>query len=355
MGRRATDGALVSKLMTLAVPTLQQAERLSPRTGPGDKPEIPDWLMAGLIMIGILHKKKSKSAQFRFLAEHRVEVAHWLGCDRFPSRVTYFRRYPRAHHLYRVAIGVQGQQAIAEGVADPTVVAADKSLIAAQGPPWHVSDRRAARRRAGIDPDGAWGYSEHDGWVYGFGYEVVVSATPRSVVFPLLASADAANVSEVRTFAAKIDLLPSGTWRVLADSGYDANHLGERVEFDAAGRRTGRRFVCPPNPRNNKRPKTKPGGADASRTRSRKRRGWRIRYYQSPRGRGLYRRRSKTVEPFNQWLKSLFELEGRVWHRGLDNNRTQLLGSIFVYQLLVRYNHRLGNNNGRVRWILDRL
>ena len=355
MGRRATDGALVSKLMALAVPTLQQAERLSPRTGPGAKPEIPDWPMAGLIMVGILHKKKSKSAQFRFLAERRAEVARWLGRDRFPSRATYFRRYRRAHHLYREAIRMQGQQAVAEGVADPAVVAADKSLIAARDRPWHVRDRQAGRRPAGADPGGAWGYSEHDGWVYGFSYEVVVSATPRSVVFPLLASADAANASEVRTFAVKIDTLPAKTRSVLADSGYDANHLGERVEFDAAQRQTGRRFVCPPNPRNNKRPKTKPGGADASRARSRRRRGQRIRYYQSPRGRHLYTRRSKTVEPFNQWLKSHFELEARVWHRGLDNNRTQLLGSIFAYQVLVRYNHRLGNRNGKVRWILDGL
>jgi hypothetical protein len=355
MGKRATDGALVSELMALAVPTLQAAEQQSPRTGPGAKPDVPDWLMAGLIMIGILHKKKSKAAQFRFLVEHRAAVARWMGCRRFPSRATYYRRYPRAHRLYGAAIRVQGAEALAEGLVDPTVVAADKSLIAAQGPPWHVRDRDAGKRPAGIDADGAWGFSEHDGWVYGFSYEVVVSATPGSVVFPLLASVDAASASESRTFAAKIDALPNGTRTVLADSGYDANHLGERVEFAADDRRTGRRFVCPANRRNNRRPKTKPGGADASRAKSRERRGRRIRYYESPKGRRLYTRRRQTVEPFNQWLKSLFELEGRVWHRGLDNNRTQLLGAICVYQLLVRYNHRLGNKNGQIRWILDAL
>jgi len=343
MGKRATDGALVSKVLALAVSTLRTAEQQSPRTGPGAKPDIPDWLMAGLIMIGILHKKKSKSAQFRFLVEHRAQVARWLGCNRFPSRATYFRRYRRAHHLYGAAIRVQGEEARAEGIADPAVVAADKSLVAALGPPWHARDRQAGPRPAGADPDGAWGYSEYDGWVYGFSYEVVVSATPGSVVFPLSASVDAANASESRTFAAKVDALPGGVQTVLADSGYDANHLGERVEFDADQRRTGRRFVCPPNPRNNKRPKTKPGGADASRARSRERRGRRIRYYESPRGRRLYARRRQTVEPFNQWLKSLFELEGCVWHRGLDNNRTQLLGAICAYQVLVRYNYRLGN------------
>jgi hypothetical protein len=75
----------------------------------------------------------------------------------------------------------------------------------------------------------------------------------------------------------------------------------------------------------------------------------------SPRGRRIYARRKKTVEPFNQGFKSLFELDQRVWHRGLGNNQTQMLAAIFAYQLLVRYNHRRRNKNGRVRWITDAL
>lgn len=355
MGKRATDGTLVSELVKLAVPMLQEAERQAPRTGPGAKPEIADWLMAGLIMIAVLHKKKSKSAQLRFLSGRRRQCGEWLGCSRFPSRATYYRRYRRAYRLYREAIRIQGEQAIAEGLVDPTVVAGDKSLIAAQGPLWHVRDRRKGKVPAGVDRDSTWSYSEHDGWVQGFSYEVVVSATRRSVVFPLLASAETASASETRTFAVKIDALPEGVRLVLVDSGYDTNQLGERVEYDDKDRRTGRRFLCPPNPRNNKRPKTKPCNADASRARSRARRTQRIRHYQSRTGRRHYARRRKTVEPFNQWFKSLFELDDRVWHRGLDNNRTQLLGAIFAYQVLVRYNHRRGMKNGRVRWILDAL
>jgi hypothetical protein len=41
----------------------------------------------------------------------------------------------------------------------------------------------------------------------------------------------------------------------------------------------------------------------------------------------------------------VFELE-HVWHRGLDNNRTQVLAAIFAYQVLLRYNHRHGNSTG---------
>jgi hypothetical protein len=352
MGRPAKAGPCLKRVVALAIPLLQAAERACPRQGRGAKPTIPDWLIAALIMIALLKKKKTKSAQYRFLRGRQAEIAGWLGERRFPSRATYFRRYRGAHRLYRTAVQLQGEKAIAEGVADPEQVAVDKSLIGGHGPPWHKQDRQANKIPAGVDRDCTWGYSEHDDWVYGYSYEVVVSATPGTTVFPLLASVDTASASETRTFGDKIDDLPVATRTVSADSGYDVNDFGERIEWDAAGRRTGRHFFCPENPRNTKGRRLKPP-ANAQQARSRERRSQRRRRLHGRRGRRIYGRRKKTVEPFNQWLKSLFELEERVWHRGLDNNRTQLLAAIFAYQLLVRYNHRHGNTNGRVRWILD--
>src|SRR5437660_604774 len=97
MGERARAGTGLRALVQLAVPLLMAAEQQCPRTGPGAKPDIPDWVMAGLIMIVLLKKRKSKSAQYRFLAEHRRAIAGWLGSAAFPARSTYFRRYRRAH------------------------------------------------------------------------------------------------------------------------------------------------------------------------------------------------------------------------------------------------------------------
>jgi hypothetical protein len=355
MGKRARDGTCVGALVQWAVPLLKAAEQRCPRTGPGARPDIPDWVMAGLIMIVMLKKRKSKSAQYRFLSENRRAIATWLGSKAFPSRATYFRRYRRAHKFFRAAIRVQGERAIAEGVTDARDVAVDKSLVAAQGRPWHNRDRQAGRVPAGVDCQAAWGYSEHDGWTYGYSFEVVVSSTPKATVFPLLASADVASASEPRSCLEKVGALPSSTRHVTADAGYDANYLGEAIEYDDNGRRSGRHFLCPENPRNNKRRKTKPGGADAARAHSRELRRQRRAFLKSSRGRRIYARRKQTVEPFNQWFKSLFELDHRVWHRGLDNNRTQLLAALFVYQLLVRYNHKRGRKNGQVRWITDAL
>jgi hypothetical protein len=357
MGKCAKTGACLESLVEMALPLLIQAERQCPRTGPGAKPEIPDWLIGVLIMVAVLKRKKSKAAQFRFVTEaaNRSRLAAMLGRNDFPSRSGWYRRYRRAHQLFQTAIRLQGEQAIAEGIADPRHLAGDKSLIEAHGPPWHKRDRERGKIPVGIDQSSTWGYSEHDGWVQGFSYEVVVSATKSTVVFPLLASVDTASAAEVRTFADKVPQLPAKTQTVSLDSGYDANVLGESVEWDQQGRRTGRRFLCPENPRHSGRKKTKPCKADASRAHSRRLRQQRKAFWSSPRGRRLYSRRKKTVEPFNQWFKSLFELELKVWHRGLENNRTQILASMFAYQLLVRFNHRCGRQNGRVRWIMDGL
>jgi hypothetical protein len=103
----------------MAIPLLRTAERQCSRKGRGDKVTFPESLMAALIMIAVLKKKKTKSAQYRFLSERWKDIAPWLGTKEFPSRATYFRRYRGAHKLYRQAIQLQGTKAIAEGVADP--------------------------------------------------------------------------------------------------------------------------------------------------------------------------------------------------------------------------------------------
>jgi len=357
MGKRTKAGASLEALVALAVPLLQQAERQCPRTGPGKKPDVPDWMVGALIMIAVMHRKKAKAAQFRFITDpaNRARLSAALGCDQFLSRSGWYRRYRRAHQLFRTAIRLQGEAAVAEEVADPQHLAADKSLIAAHGPPWHKQDRQAGVVPAGVDCNSTWGYSEHDGWVQGYSFEVVVTATAGTTVFPLLASVDTASASETKTFADKIDDLPGQTRTICVDSGYDSNALAERVEYDEDGRRTGRRYLCRENPRNNRRKKTKPGHADKARARSRRLRAERKQFLQSRRGKRLYARRKKTVEPFNQWFKSLFELDTQVWHRGLDNNRTQLLAAIFIYQLLVRHNYRCGQKNGRIKWLMDAL
>jgi hypothetical protein len=126
----ARDGTDLVSLVRQAKPFCREAERLCPRTGPGRKPEIPDWTMAVLIVVAVLKLRKTKSSQYRFLRSHRRELAAMLGTTRFPARSTYFQRYRRAWKLYEVAIRLAGRFAIDRRQTQARCVAVDKSVIA---------------------------------------------------------------------------------------------------------------------------------------------------------------------------------------------------------------------------------
>lgn len=348
----ATEGTILAQLVRLSLPLLKAADMQLPRLGPGAPPEYPDWQIATLIMIAVAARRKSKSAQYRFLNERRIMLMELLKLKAFPARSTYFDRYRRAHGIMRQAVKLQGRQAIREGVIDAETVSVDKSLLSARGPQWNQTARRQGRRPRGVDDQAAWGYSEYHGWVWGYSYEVVVTSTPDSVVCPLVVSVGTANTSEHHTFAPKVQELPAETRYVLTDAGYDSNANGEAVEGPPEGAPTGRHFVCPLQRRGGK-PSVGRYPHRGRRERSRRARARRSAFYLSRRGQRLYRRRGQTVEPFNEWFKAKFDLGRSVWHRRLDNNMTQITTAIFVYQLLIRYHHKRGGRNGNIQWVLD--
>lgn len=348
----AMEGTILAQLIKMSIPLVRAAERKLPRAGPGAPPSYAEWQIAVLIIAAVAARRKSKSAQFRYLYERRDLLMKLLDMKEFPVRSTYFSRYRRANAILDKGVLLQGRIAIEEGVADADAVSVDKSLLASKGSDWPNAARQEDRRPRGVDDEAVWGYSKYHGWVYGYSYEVVVSATKGSVVCPLLVSVSTANASEHHTFGQKIGELPSQTRYVLADAGYDSNAHGEAVEKRADGTRSGRRFVCPLQRRGGK-PSVGRYPHRGQRERSRQHRARRLAFYSTPRGQKLYRRRGQTVEPFNEWFKGKFELGTHVWHRGLDNNKTQVTAAIFVYQLLLRYHHKRGGQNGNIQWILD--
>ncbi len=305
-------------------------------------------------MVAVAARRKSKSAQFRYLYERRGLLMKLLDMKGFPVGSTYFNRYRRAGAIFNRAVLLQGRRAIEEGLADADAVSVDKSLLTSKGRDWPKAARAEGRRPRGVDEEAAWGYSEYRGWVFGYSYEVVVTSTRGSVVCPLLVSVGTANAGEHRTFGRKIKDLPSETRYVLADAGYDSNAYGESIENGKDEGRTGRRFVCPFQARGGKPPVGKmPRKGQGERSRRHRVQRWA--FYQSRRGKQLYRRRGQTVEPFNDWFKGRFDLGRGVWHRGLANNVTLVTAAVFVYQLLLRYHHKRGGKNGSIQWILDAL
>jgi len=354
MEKTVSRQQLFEQFVVLTMRVCQRAERRAPRKGPGRKPVIPDWVMATLIALAIAARRKGKSAQLRYLQARKDELAA-LGVAPFPARSTYFERYRRAWKLLQVAVCMEGLVAVARGWADAREVAADKSLIAAQGPPAHRRHGKPCRVK-GADLDAGWGRSEHDGWVYGYGYEVLVSAGKSQPTWPLQASVEPGNRNEIRMLPDKLPYLPRKTKKVLADRAYDSDDLTEAIEWRPDGKRTGRRFVCPLIQRANARKTPKQEWRRTARRKLRKaHRQARLEYWKSPQGQRAYARRFVTSEPFNAWLKDRFELQRRVWHRGLMNNRTQILASIFAYQLTLHLNRLHRRANGEIAWILDAL
>lgn len=354
MSRSATEGTRLARLVRMAIPFCRRADRACRRHGPGAPPTFADWQIAVLIMVAVMARRKSKRAQYHYLFARRRLLIEWLDLPRFPGRSTYCERYRHAFALFQWAVTFQGRRAIAEGLIDPTVVAVDKSLIRARGRPWHRRKGRPCKRKKGTDAEAGWTYSEHHGWVYGYSFEVVVSASKGSAVFPLDVTAGPANRNEARSFGPRTGHLPHETKYVTADAGYDTNALAAAIEYDGHGRASGRRLLCPLQPRAGK-PPVGQYPHRGQRERRRRHRARRLAFYRSPKGRRLYRRRSKTIEPFNEWFKAKFELSDRVWHRGAENNATQIAAAMFAYQILFRYHHRNGGNNGTIQWILDAL
>jgi len=382
MCRPATDGEHLATLVREAVDLCRAAhEQLPARAGPGRPPDFARWQLAVLILIAIARRRKTKSSQHAFLVGHgdlllsAGPLRAALGLDKLPCRSTFMARYADAHAVYERAIELQGRRALARHASSARVVAVDKSIVAARGPAYHRRLQRAVAagrrpRPAGVDPEAAWGYGPHDGWVWGYSYEVVVCATKNHVVFPLLASVGTASCNEHTSFRAKVPRLPASVRYVLADGGYDGNDIAEAVEHRprprprprrVGGRRPRgrppgprRRFLCPLQARCGK-PAVGRVVHRGARERRRQHRAARARFYHSVRGKRLYRQRSRTVEPFNQWFKHLFDLEDRVWHRGLGNNRTMFLAAIFAYQLLLRHSIKSGRRDGCIQWLMDAL
>ena len=245
MSRSAMEGTRLARLIRMAIPFCRKAERVCARHGPGAPPTFSDWQIAVLIMVAVMARRKSKRAQYRYLFARRKQLIEWLDLPRFPGKTTYCERYRHAFSLFQWAVTLQGRRAIAEERVDPTLVAVDKSVIRARGRPWHRRKGRPCKRKRGADPEAGWTYSKHHGWVYGYSFEVVVSASRGSAVFPLDVTAGPANRNEGQSFAPRIEQLPPETRYVAADAGYDANALAEAIEYNQQGQATKRHLLCP--------------------------------------------------------------------------------------------------------------
>lgn len=343
----AKDGVLTGAI-EIAEPLCRAASKQLVYKGPGRRPVIPDWFLALMIMVAIAKGKKTKAAQFRYWSQHSDLLEHLRGEWNFPARSTFYERYRRAWRIFEKAIELHTRKAIRYQWFDPEVVSVDKSVIPARGK--HPRKRRKKKQRR-VDPEATWAKDDYHGWTYGYSYEVILSSTKKSLNWPMIASADTGSRSESKTLGEKIPRLPRQVKYVLADRGYDADDHCEAIEWQDE-KRANRRFVCATR-RSSRGVAKRVHKRSRARQRRQAHRRLRKEFVESAQGRSLYSLRGITIEPFNAWFKLLFDLHDRVWHRGLENNKTQILAAVFLYQVLLRINLKHNRPNGQIKWLLD--
>ena len=343
-----TDNIL-REMIAVAEPLCRDAAKQLARSGPGRKPVIPDWFLALMIMIAISKGKKSKAAQLHFWSYHHLLLEPFCEGWGFPSRSTFYDRYRRIWEIFEIAIELHTKKAIRYRWIDPEVVSVDKSVIPARG----KRPKKRRRKQKRVDHEATWTPNEYHGWTYGYSYEVVLSSTKKTLNWPMIASAATASRSESRTLGEKLPRLAPQVKYVLADRGYDADDHCEATEWKGDVRLE-RRFVYPLR-RSSRGPAQKEHKRSKQRKLRQEHRRLRKQFVDSVRGKSLYALRGTTIEPFNSWFKQLFDLHDRVWHRGVANNKTQILGAVFLNQVLLRINLKHNRRNGQIKWLLDSL
>jgi len=260
----------------------------------------------------------------------RIVKACGLSLSYFPpSRRTFDRRLKTMSTDIRERIATIGNLFVIEELVRPYVVATDTALLKSNGHVWHKSSmKEGVVPRSGIDTDARWGRSRTKGWIFGYKLHMICSTDPPAIV-PLSADVTTANISDKPVYPDVVAYLSPEILRkihfMIADPGYDGKKL-----YDLSMAK-GFQLVCPV-----KRYK-----------RTKEERLKLVEFYESALGQVVYPKRSTSIEPLIEHIKSVFRIDP-VPVKGLDKVRSIVLLSVLLYQILVYYNCKiLKNDNPR--------
>ena len=188
---------------------------------------------------------------------------------------------------------------------EAAAAAIDSAPFHARGGVWHKKHREKGEvPDTRIDTDAGWTKSGWHGWVYGWKLHVIVTAT--RILIPLAVTATPADTVDNTMAPCLIRRLPPGVRWLLGDMAYKDRELVR----ECAGR--GVQLVTPrkggPHPRRDI-------GAGVRRV--------------------LHTVRNTTIERFFAHFKDVFELLDRVPTRGRKDTILLLIGSVYVYQLVL--------------------
>lgn len=258
----------------------------------------------------------------------KVMKACGLSGSYLPSRRTFDRRLKTISNDIKQRISIMGSLFVsdAEGLVKPYILAVDSTLIKAyKDRVWHKSSmKKGIVPRPGIDVDARWGFSHTREWIFGYKLHIVSSTDPIAV--PLSADVTTANIPDNQIYPDLISCLSSKTIKkthfIVADPGYDDQSL-----YDLSMAK-GIQLVCPI-----RRYKNTPVE-----------RSQMVDFYQSVLGQTIYLKRSTSIEPLIQHIKSVFRIDP-VPTRGFDKTCSIVLLTVLLYQILIYYNRKMQKDN----------
>jgi Transposase DDE domain len=241
-----------------------------------------------------------------------------LSALQLPSRRTFDRRLKTISTDIKERIATMGNLFVFEGLVKPYVVAVDSALLKSKGHVWHASSmREGIIPYSGIDTDSRWGFSHAKGWIFGYKLHIVSSTDP--LIVPLSADVTTANESDKPVYPDLISYLSPEILKkihyMVADPGYDGQEL-----YDLSLKK-GFQLVFPVR-------KYKSTSEERLKL---------VDFYKSALGQVIYSKRSTSIEPLIEHIKSVFRIDP-VSVRGYDRVRSIILLSVLLYQIIVYYN-----------------
>jgi Transposase DDE domain len=282
-----------------------------------------DSLMVKALIIMIVKRLYSAYSLLAFLEQGTIETEQLKGLLRengqFPSRRTWERRLARLPERLPGLIGALGRELVRllqPWAESGRAVAIDSTPMEAKGGVWHKKDREKGHvPHTSIDTEAHWGKSDYHGWYYG--WKLHLTVTVAAVWIPLSARLTPANIYDGNEAIALLEEISPEARFVLGDNHYKTPDI-------LAYCQTSDRFLVAsgrgPYPHDDL--------------------GVKVRQI-------FHLLRSKTIEPFNQLFKSVFDLHENVPVKGLQRTSLILLAAVFLYQIVLLYQFENGLPIGR--------
>lgn len=286
-----------------------------PKRGRGKPRFYSERLILKALVIMIIRRLYTASALLAFLqqADPTVQELRALLVEQgqFPTRRTWERRLQALPASLPGLIGYCGRHLVT--LLRPwhrhgRAAALDSTPLRTAGGVWHKQDRENGEiPHTSIDTEAGWSKSGYHGWWYGWKLHLAVAVG--WVWIPLAAELTVANVADNEIAPRLIKELPAEVRYALGDTHYNAPAVRQDCNARGIELVATRRGAHP----------HRDGGVEVRRI--------------------FHKLRSQSIEPFNGLFKDFFGWQKNMPVKGLNKTQLIALGAVFLYQLVLLYQH----------------